>query len=185
MSSQDDTPGIFSEPWDYSEADSDASLDDYDYQIRLIRSTVELVASRRGDRCEMLLQKDRYLRMFIVDGKSGEKSICEFYVTPNDTTIQYRLGSFEPSNKMLKASSLRNIERSEMIRKELRYLKIPVLRNRKRSLIFVESEFDKFGPGSSSLGPPEDLQSEEIDGGRLSDNVDPKLKIDFLQQFPF
>mmetsp|Transcript_19470 Transcript_19470/g.31324 ORF Transcript_19470/g.31324 Transcript_19470/m.31324 type:complete len:97 (-) Transcript_19470:616-906(-) len=83
------------------------------------------------------------------------------------------------------ASSLRNIDRSEMIRKELRYLKIPVLRNRKRSLFFFESDFDKFGPGSASLGPPEELQSGEIESGRLSDNVDPKLKIDMLQQFPF
>ncbi|KAL3915523.1 MAG: hypothetical protein SGILL_005610, partial [Bacillariaceae sp.] len=182
---QDDAPGIFSEPWDYSDADSKVSLDDYEYQIRLIRSTVELVAGKRGDRAELLLQKDRYLRMLLVDGKSGEKSACEFYITPNDTTIQYRLGSLEPGNNMLKASSLRNIERSEMIRKELRYLKIPVLRNRKRSLVFFESDFDKFGPGSASLGPPEDLQSKEIDGGRLSDNVDPKLKIDFTQQFPF
>jgi hypothetical protein len=64
-------------------------------------------------------------------------------------------------------------------------LKIPVLRNRKRSLFFLESDFDKFGPGSAALGPPENLQSDEIEGGRLSNNVDPKLKIDMIQQFPF
>jgi hypothetical protein len=123
--------------------------------------------------------------MSIVDGKSGEQSTAEFYFTPNDTTVQFRIGSVEASNNVLRASSLRNMERSEQIRKELRYEKIPVLRNRKRSLIFFESDMDTFGPGSSSLGPPEDMKSGEIDNGRLSDIVDPKLKVDTIQQFPF
>jgi hypothetical protein len=123
--------------------------------------------------------------MLITDNKTGEESIAEFYFTPNDTTVQFRIGSLERGNNVLLASSLRNIDRSELIRKELRYLKIPVLRNRKRSLFFLESDFDKFGPGSAALGPPENLQSDEIEGGRLSNNVDPKLKIDMIQQFPF
>jgi hypothetical protein len=58
------------------------------------------------------------------------------------------------------------------------------------ALFFVESKLDQFGPGSASLGPPSEMKSAdsaEINdgGGRLSDNVDPKLKIDILQQFPF
>eukprot|EP00980_Cylindrotheca_fusiformis_P014526 scaffold3905_cov151-Cylindrotheca_fusiformis.AAC.1 len=79
--------------------------------------------------------------------------------------------------------SLRNIERAEMIRKELRFLKVPVLRNRKRSLVFVESDMDTFGPGSAALGPPAEMREGEIEG-RGSDDVDPKLRIDLLQQFP-
>ena len=79
------------------------------------------------------------------------------------------------------ARSLRNLERAEMIRKELRYLKLPVLRNRKRSLFFVESDLDTFGPGSAALGPPAEMKTGELEGRQ---DVDPKLKIDFLQQFP-
>lgn len=176
--------GIFSEPWDYSESPINNSLE-YENQMRLLIPTVERVSARRGDGCQVLFQQDRYLRMLISDNKTGEKSVAEFYFTPNDTTVQFRIGSLERGNNVLLASSLRNIERSELIRKELRYLKIPVLRNRKRSLFFFESDFDQFGPGSASLGPPENLRSDEIEGGRLSDNVDPKLKIDMIQQFPF
>jgi len=182
-SSQDDTPGIFVEPWDYSESPINNSLD-YKDQIRLLRLTVERISSRRGDRCEVILQDGRYLRMLIVDGKTGEKSIAEYYFTPDDTTVQFRIGSLESTNNLLMAPSLRNMERSEVIRKEMRFLKIPVLRNRKRSLVFLESGFDTFGPGSASLGPPEQLQNGEVDNGRLSDNVDPKLKIEMIQQFP-
>ncbi|KAG7361082.1 hypothetical protein IV203_036182 [Nitzschia inconspicua] len=184
VSSQDDTPGLFAEPWDYSDNPINQSLD-YSKQMQLLRPTVEQVCARRGDQCQVVLQDDRYLRMSIVDSKSGEQSIAEFYFTPNDTTVQFRIGSVKASNVVLQASSLRNIERSELFRKEMRYEKIPVLRNRKRSLIFFESEMDTFGPGSASLGPPEDMKSGEIDNGRLSETVDPKLKIDMIQQFPF
>jgi hypothetical protein len=184
-SSQDDTPGIFSEPWDYSEAPN-SSLD-YEFQMKVLRPAVEIVCGRRGDICQVLLQQGRYLRLLIEDGQSGEKSIAEFYFTPNDTTVQFRIGSLEPSSTGIgsfrRATSLRNIDRGEMIRKELRYLKIPVLRNRKRSLFFVESDLDSFGPGSAALGPPAEMGTGEIDG-RFSDNVDPKLKIDLIQQFP-
>lgn len=186
-SSQDDTPGIFSEPWDYSESPINNGLD-YKDQMRLLRPIVERVAARHGDRCEILIENDRYLRAKITDAKSSEDSIAEFYFTPNDTTVQFRIGSIVTNRvsgkTLLRGSSLRNIERGEMIRKELRYLKIPVLRNRKRSLFFVESGLDQFGPGSASLGPPAEMKEGEITG-RLSDSVDPRLKIDAVQQFPF
>lgn len=186
-SSQDDTPGIFSEPWDYSESPINGGLE-YEDQMRLLRPTVERVSAKRGDKCKILVEKDRYLRALIVDGTSSEQSIAEFYFTPNDTTVQFRIGSVVSNSAnaktLLRGSSLRNIERGEMIRKELRYLKLPVLRNRKRSLFFVESDLDQFGPGSASLGPPAEMKSGELTG-RFSDDVDPKMKIDAVQQFPF
>jgi hypothetical protein len=187
-SSQDDTPGIFSEPWDYSESPINNALE-YSDQMRLLRPTVERVAARRGDKCKILFENGRYLRASIIDATSSEESIAEFYFTPDDTTVQFRIGSVV-TNKvdgktLLKGSSLRNIERGEMIRKELRYLKLPVLRNRQRRLFFVESALDTFGEGSASLGPPADMKPNEIAPGRLSDNVDPRLKIDTVQQFPF
>ncbi|CAB9502216.1 expressed unknown protein [Seminavis robusta] len=179
-SSQDDTPGIFAEPWDYSEAPNNSL--DWEDQMRILVPAIQLVSARRGDKVDIELKEGRYLRVLFTDKASGEPSIGEFYFTPNDTTVQYRVGSvgdrFQSS-----LASLRNMERCELIRKELRYLKIPVLRNRSRSLFFGESELDTFGPGSAMLGPPAEMTTGELEG-RGSDNVDPKMKIDFVQKFP-
>jgi hypothetical protein len=165
--------------WDYAEAPNDSL--DWQVHMRLLVPTVQLVCSRRGDQAQILMQQDRYLRVLFTDGKSGEKSIGEFYFTKDDTTVQFRVGSLLSASVPF-SSSLRNIERCEMIRKELRYLKLPVLRNRKRSLFFGESDLDSFGPGSAALGPPAEMRTGEIEGRQ---DVDPKLKIDFTQQFPF
>ena len=81
----------------------------------------------------------------------------------------------------------------------MRYLKVPVLRNRKRTWVFVESDdWDGFGPGSAALGPPEEMSTGEWrtggngEGGRrggrdrrLSEEVDPRLRIDWVESFPF
>ena len=181
-SSQDDTPGIFSEPWDYSEAPNQSL--DWEEQMRLLLPTIGLVCGRRGDEVRLLLKDGRYLRVVFTDGKTSEKSVGEFYFTPNDTTVQFRLGSLIDGSNTSSIGSMKNIERAEMIRKELKYTKLPVLRNRKRSLFFVESDLDTFGPGSAALGPPAEMKNGEIEG-RESDYVDPKLKIDLLQQFPY
>lgn len=175
--SQDDTPGIFSEPWDYSEAPNQSL--DWQEQMKLLVPTIELVSGKRGDQAEILSQINRYLRVRFTDGKTGEQSIGEFYFTPNDTTVQFRVASMSPVGLL---GSLRNLERCEMIRKELRYLKLPVLRNRKRSLFFVESDLDTFGPGSAALGPPAEMRTGELEGRQ---DVDPRMKIDLMQQFPF
>eukprot|EP00980_Cylindrotheca_fusiformis_P029590 scaffold23546_cov220-Cylindrotheca_fusiformis.AAC.1 len=72
-SSQDDTPGLFSEPWDYAEAPNNSL--DWNAQMRLLVPTIQLVSSRRGDLAQVLTQQDRYLRVLFTDGKTGEKSI--------------------------------------------------------------------------------------------------------------
>ncbi len=176
-SSQDDTPGVFAEPWDYS--DSSTSLD-YNEQMRMLVPAIKLVCSKRGDQVQFLKQEGRYLRVVFKDGKTGEVSSGEFYFTPNDTIVQFRLGALNPSSSII-SSSTKNLERSEMIRKQMRYTKVPVLRNRKRALFFVESQFDTFGPGSASLGPPAEMSTGELEGRQ---NADPRMKIDALQQFP-
>jgi len=160
-SSQDDTPGIFSEPWDYSEA---ASLRYEDQMDRLV-SLLQLQMTK------ILVQEGRYLRVAF-----GEAAIGEFYFTPNDTTVQFRIEA-NPKSGL----STKSIERAERIRKELKYDKLPVLRNRKRSLFFVESDLDTFGPGSAALGPPAEMRTGELEGRQ---DVSPKLKIDLVQQFP-
>jgi hypothetical protein len=73
------------------------------------------------------------------------------------------------------------MDRCEVIRRQLGYLKLPVLRNRKRTLLFVESDLDTFGPGSAALGPPAEMMTGELEGRQ---DVDPQHKVDLLQQFP-
>ena len=172
VSSQDDLPGVFAEPWDYSESESI----DWNEQMKQLLPAIELVCAKRGDRSRVEIQEGRYLRVIFTD-RAGEESVGEFYFTPDDTTVQFRLAS-KPGNG---GSSLRNMERAELIRKQLRYLKLPVLRNRKRRLFMVESEFDTFGPGSASLGPPAEMRTGELEGRQ---DVDPNMKIDLLQRFP-
>mmetsp|Transcript_12393 Transcript_12393/g.34365 ORF Transcript_12393/g.34365 Transcript_12393/m.34365 type:complete len:324 (+) Transcript_12393:107-1078(+) len=175
-SSQDDTPGIFAEPWDYSE--STYNVDDWQTQMRALKTAIELVSAGRGDSVATLAEQGRYLRVRFVDGKTAAPSVGEFYFTPNDTTVQFRVAAIEDAPGALAFS---NRERCEMIRKKLKYQKLPVLRNRQRSLFFIESELDTFGPGSAALGPPAEMRTGELEGRQ---DVDPRLKIDLLQQFP-
>ena len=149
--------------------------------MRLLIPAIQLTSSRRGDRVVVEKQIGRYLQVVFIDGKTAEESIGEFYFTPDDTTVQFRVGSRPQNLTGLISKSTKNLERCETIRKELRYLKLPVLRNRKRALFFAESDFDSFGPGSASLGPPAEMSTGELEGRQ---DVDPKLKIDLLESFP-
>lgn len=178
--------------WDYSDAPNQQSLD-YKDQMKLLIPAIQQVCRRRGDGVDIILQQGRYLRVLFTDGKTGEKSIGEFYFTLNDTTVQFRVGTIPPMDTATVTAtamasavwrpSLKNMERCEMIRRELRYDKVPVLRNRKRTLIFGESDLDTFGPGSAALGPPAEMSTGELEGRQ--DDVDPRLKIDSVQLFPF
>lgn len=155
VSSQDDTPGVFAEPWDYSDSESLGWED----QMGALLNTIELVSTKRGDTVEYIMHKGRYCQVLFID-HFGERSTGEFFFTPNDTTVQFRIAG--STNGI---SSIQNKERAEMIRKQLRYLKLPVLRNRKQSLLFVESDYDSFGPGSASLRPPSEMRLSDLDGG--------------------
>lgn len=196
VSSQDDTPGIFAEPWDYNEDYN--GEDSYTKQMDFLILALQTTSKQHNDDVEVLLQSGRYLKVAFKDGSSGEASIGEFYYTPNDTTVQFRIGSTATTSGSLIGRSLSNIDRSERIRKSLRYLKVPVLRNRKRTWIFVESDdLDSFGPGfSEALGPPAEMKPGEMgeesrdkrrgrETRRLSEDVDPQLKIDLVESFPF
>ena len=126
--------------------------------MRLLIPAIQLVSSRKGDKTIILNQSGRYARFLFTDGKTGEESLGEFYFTPNDTTVQFRVGTL--NNRGPVTQSMRNLERCELIRKELRYQKIPVLRNRKRALFFVESDFDSFGPSLGAAGEDVDAKME-------------------------
>ena len=145
--------------------------------MRLLIPAVELVSSRRGDKAVIIKQSDRYVRFLFIDGKTNEESTGEFYFTPNDTTVQFRVGSVNRIENnipiFVNTQSTRNLERCELIRKELRYTKIPVLRNRKRSFFFGESDYDSFGPSLGAAG-------EDIDAKMNIDDYPTEL----LQGFP-
>jgi uncharacterized protein (DUF1499 family) len=169
VASQDDTPGIFAEPWDYADdanyvatttttdrSRSKKPLDEDDWATELVRrieQAVMLVSARRGDDMRTVYQSGRYLRVIFTDAQSQEVSVGEFYVTPNDTTVQFRIASLSSISAMPAVRSLlscRNKDRAELIRTELRFTKVPVLRNRQRSSVFLESDdWDTFGPSSS------------------------------------
>ena len=192
VSSQDDTPGIFAEPWDYSEiVPSGQGEDAFKGQMDKLILALQTTSKANGEDVKVVYQEGRYLRALFTDG-SGEQSIGEFYFTPNDTTVQFRLASSTSGASSLLGRSTSNMDRSERIRKAMRYLKVPVLRNRKRTFFFAESDaLDSFGPGSAALGPPEEMSSGELVsdgvGGRTrrgSDEVDPKMRIDWSESFP-
>jgi len=180
VSSQDDTPGIFAEPWDYSDniplsSSSSIIIDDaYKEEMNKLILAIQTTSTDHGDKADVQYQEGRYLRVLFIDGTSKEESIGEFYYTPNDSTVQFRIGSSRagaksssaPSMSLLGKGRLTNNERSERIRKSLQYLKVPVLRNRKRTFFFVESDaLDAFGPGSAMLGPPEEMTPGELGDG--------------------
>lgn len=199
-SSQDDTPGVFAEPWDYSESvplggSTSEAGEEYKGQMDRLILALTAASKKAGEDVEIVFQEGRYLRCLFADGPSGDKSIGEFYFTPNDTTVQFRIGPSAPassSSSSLLGRSPSNLERAERIRKSLGYLKVPVLRNRKRTFFFAESDaLDGFGPGSASLGPPEEMAPGEIGGrttgrtARGSDDADPRMRIDWSEGPPF
>jgi hypothetical protein len=164
VSSQDDTPGTFAEPWDYSE-----TVESLDWQPQMDRlvTTIQLLSASRGERFAVQLREGRYLRGVFTDAGNHETSVGEFYFTPNDTTVQFRIASTsdrDAAMDLFAPASLRNMERAEMIRKSMGYLKLPVLRNRRRTLFFGESDLDTFGPGSAALGPPAEMTTGELEG---------------------
>ena len=166
---------LIGKSWDYADTDSL----EWEVQMSRLVPALERVTAERGDALTIAMQQGRYLRVEITDGKTREVSTGEFYFTPSDTTVQFRMAGLSGGSGAALASQ-RNMDRAEAIRKDLGFLKLPVLRNRKRTLLFVESDLDTFGPGSASLGPP-----SEMNNGRVDDtDADRSLTIDLLQNFP-
>lgn len=114
----------------------------------------------------MIKQTEDYLRCEFrsqsLPGQVDAVDDTEFYLTPNDATVQFR--SARRASK-LTASPLgdfgANKKRMEDIRVALHWEKVPVLRNRKRAFLFFESPLDTFGPACNGIGCGEDLRSSE------------------------
>ncbi|GMI11055.1 hypothetical protein TrVE_jg3317 [Triparma verrucosa] len=152
-SSQDDRPGVFSPPW---------QIEGYagDPMDKL------LVAVEQRKDFKKVLTYDRdlqYLRVEFNDFPAGVSDV-EFLKTKNDDTIQFRAESRT-------LSPTKEKKRIDELRLSLGYTEIPVLRNRRRALIVVESEFDTFGPSSTR-----DPTIEEERGGYNYRDMDPMTK---------
>ena len=87
---------------------------------------------------------ERYIRAVFTTSGIGGTSIddAEFFFAPDDTLIQFRAARRGEAMSDFGA----NRKRLEQARIALGYEKVPVLRNRRRALVVVESPLDSFGP---------------------------------------
>jgi len=138
VSSQDDRPSYFLPPWSYDGTMENAKR-------KLLDKIINIPGAMIKKSSDMI----NYDRLIIVEFKNNnDNSIddTEFYFTPNDNTIQYRSIC---RNKNFDFG--RNRQRIENIRISLHYENIPVLRNRKKVLFFIESPLDEFGPNTNKV----------------------------------
>lgn len=136
VSSQDDRAATWDAPWM-----SEGSLTDaMDALVRAVERTGGLVAERR----------ERYLRAeFAEQQLLGGTALddAEFFFTPSDVLVQFRAARRGEARSDFGA----NRKRLEKLRIALGWEKTPVLRNRRRALVVVESPFDQFGPATNEL----------------------------------
>ncbi|CAM9198624.1 unnamed protein product, partial [Phaeothamnion confervicola] len=144
VSSQDDRPYPFAEPWTF-DGTQEASK-------QKLLTYLELMPGTKAP-------TDRYLRFEFTEWLTGAIDDAEWYFTPNDSTIQFR-----SARRGAITDFGQNRRRLEGIRIALGFDKVPVLRNRKRALFFGESVFDTFG---------ESGYRDEMDLGAVYGDLDP------------
>ena len=132
VSSQDDRPQSWDNPWVF-----DGSVDDS------FRALQRMVEKKLGGRV-LASDGERYLRVEFEDKSPLGTSYddAEFFFAPDDSLVQFRASRRGDSGSDFGA----NRKRLEKVRIALGWEKVPVLRNRRRALVVVESPFDSFGP---------------------------------------
>lgn len=176
VSSQDDRPTVFREPWMYEE--EEGKLPNV---IKKLKTGVSSLENERYQ-VKILREDDRYIHVEFFDQRTEAIDDMEFYLTPNDNLIQFRASRRNQS----KDGGL-NAKRLENIRIKGRFEKLPVLRDRKRTFFFVESdEFDRFGPSLTEnlFGKPVEASSD-FQRGRNRDtasNKDQEMIYNYLEQ---
>ena len=122
VSSQDDRPQSWDNPWISEGALADA--------MAKLRYAVEERFNGR-----ILAADDRYLRVEFSDRSMLGTSldVCEFFFTPNDDLVQFR--SERVGGRLTDLGA--NRKRLERVRISLGWEKVPVLRNRRRALVVV------------------------------------------------
>lgn len=145
ISSQDDRPVCFIAPWEFDGPwlNTRRKLLAYLQTLPGLRivsgiETLGPVGEIEDD------EPSRYIRAVVENPSKRFVDDLEFYFTPSDSIIQYRSIRREGFDFLARE----NRDRLEKIRKALRLESIPVLRNRKSSLLFMESPIDTFGPPS-------------------------------------
>ncbi len=146
ISSQDDTPLSFMEPWQYEE---DALI--------VFKRIRDVIIEEGGSVIDYAFP---YLRArFEVRGPPlyrSEQDEIEFYFTKGDNIIQFRSDGV----KHPKFDFFRNRKRLERLRQKTGLDSVTVLRGRQRKFLFFETPFDDFGP---SLPGIDDLIENQSD----------------------
>lgn len=160
MSSQDDRPQVWDNPWDTDDEPVKA--------MARLRKVIE--SELNGIIVEA---DDRYLRAaFTTEGIGGIVfDDVEFYFPADDRLIQFyalRRGGFPTDFGA-------NRQRLEQARIALGYEKVPVLRNRKLALFFGESPFDSFGPATYDATDDMGFPVRDMDPAEYRD-LDPLSK---------
>lgn len=136
VSSQDDRPYSFMEPWAYDGP--------WERAMSRLRSYVE------GSGAKVVASSPRYLRVEYEATKALSASVddVEFYFTPGDALVQFRCARRSGVSDLGAGR-----RRMDGIRLALKFEPIPVLRNRKRAFFFGESPLDSFGPSFGKVDP--------------------------------
>lgn len=148
ISSQDDRPEYFIPPLCYDGNFQFVRLKLLDFISRkmpnaqIVSGGADIDVNENVDK-EVIEASQRYIRAIVKEDEIIDD--VEFYFTPNDNTIQFRIlrrgGKFD-----LLGENRKIIER---IKQALNLDYVPVLRNRQRAVIFFESPLDTFGPPST------------------------------------
>ncbi|KAG2453936.1 hypothetical protein HYH02_002139 [Chlamydomonas schloesseri] len=133
LSSFDDRPGHFIAPWTYDSGTRHDAVQQLADAVREAGGAVQEVTD--GDRYG-------YVYATFQGGPLQGVDDVEFLLPDGDTTVVLRSSA--------RAQGLpdlgRNERRLEQLRRRLGWEPVPILRNRQRALLFVESPWDSFGP---------------------------------------
>jgi len=150
VSSQDDRPYPFLEPWQYDMSQPNA--------MKKLVAKIQFYPNAK-----IVKQTEDYLRVELTDKLTGAIDDAEWYFTPNDSIIQFR----SARRGSVKTDFAQNRKRMEDIRISLGFEKVPVLRNRKRALVFFESPLDSFGPATIRDMTPEEMDQMDMYRGDI------------------
>ncbi|KAK3245696.1 hypothetical protein CYMTET_44756 [Cymbomonas tetramitiformis] len=141
VSTFDDRPPFFLAPWELSGSARQT--------VQEIKSAVEASGGAIQE------QGQYYLYATFGNGRGGVLDDVEFLVSEQDGTVVLRSAS---RTRGLPDGG-RNRRRLENLRIQLDYEEVPILRNRRRKFLLVESPWDDFGP----TPPPGELDYNNVD----------------------
>ncbi|KAJ1616883.1 hypothetical protein T492DRAFT_1103896 [Pavlovales sp. CCMP2436] len=144
VSSQDDRPAVWDEPWEYDERRA-GGVDGVLARLRTalaLEPNCEIVEGARAG--------GRYLRAVIKITNDGSvRDELEFYLTPGDSLVQFR-AERSPAGVPDLGANRRRVDR---LRQALKLTKLPVLRDR-QTVLWFETPLDTFGAAEYDSAPP-------------------------------